>query len=471
MLDYQTTEQRNKNEQFYLETAQLDETSQPEQTVALLHCMDLIDDFLDHINISFETYCNEFIGSWIFGYVNALKRVGVRTVLFCISARFAEPSRFTHVPTGALICVLPASKSYLAYRAARRKALSLYGGSQDQSFKEICDSNNTRRSLLANLKSLAQSAGTYFATPLGLLAQELRQEGCTAILCQEYEYGRFDACVLLGRWMRVPVFATFQGGDQIHSPLEYPLRRLAFLACTGLIIAPQTEIQRVKSSYSVPNDKIARIFNPIDATDWSPVARNKARLAIGIPPDAQVVISHGRIDIHRKGLDILLAAWDRICREQPEQDLRLLLIGTGPDADELRRSIATLQLRGVMWRDEFVHDRAVIRQYLSAADVYVLASRQEGFPVAPLEAMACGLPVVAADAPGISDIFEAGETSGGLVVPREDTTALAQAIARVLNNTAWGRELGKRARHRVEQYFSPEAVGTQLRNVLLKTTV
>jgi starch synthase len=257
MLDYQLTEQRNSNKQEH----QL-QPPQAEPTVALLHCMDLIDDFLDHINWSLETFCNEFTANWMYGYTQALQRVGVRTVIFCISARVSEPSRFKHVPTGSTICVIPASKSYLAYRALRRRALSLYGGSKDQSFKDISDASPTRRSLLTGLKNLAQSVGSYQATPLGLLAQELKREGCSAILCQEYEYPRFDTSVLLGRLTGLPVFATFQGGDEIHSWLEYPFRRLAFWGCSGLIIGPQTEIGRVQSCYGVPDNKIARIFNP-----------------------------------------------------------------------------------------------------------------------------------------------------------------------------------------------------------------
>lgn len=70
-------------------------------TIALLHCYDLIDDFLDSIDISFETFCKEFVGSWMFGYINALKQVGTRIVLFCISARVGKTSRFIHEPTGA----------------------------------------------------------------------------------------------------------------------------------------------------------------------------------------------------------------------------------------------------------------------------------------------------------------------------------------------------------------------------------
>ncbi len=442
--------------------------NQAEPAIALLHCMDLIDDFLDHIDISFDTYCHEFVGSWMFGYIKSLKKVGVRTVLFCISARFTEVLRFTHVPSGATICVLPASKSYLTYRAVRRKALSFYGAGEGQAFKDIQDSNVTRRSLLTKFKNLAQSMGTYLSTPLALLAREIRREGCQAILCQEYEYARFDACVLLGQLMRLPVFATFQGGDKTHSFLEYPLRQLAFRGCTGVIISAQREMERVRDRYKAPSSKIARIFDPMDTMSWYAIERLEARAALGIPLNARVVVCHGRIDFYRKGLDILTAAWQQICCDRPNQDLRLLLVGTGPDSDKLRECIAKMQLRGVMWRDEFVNSRDVLRLYLSAADVYTLSSRQEGFPIAPLEAMACSLPVVAADAPGVSDILEGGEVSGGFVVPREDVKALTEALLSILDDEAWGRELGKRARCRIEEYFAPEVIGKQLREFLIR---
>jgi starch synthase len=105
-----------------------------------------------------------------------------------------------------------------------------------------------------------------------------------------------------------------------------------------------------------------------------------------------------------------------------------------------------------------------MKRYLCAADVYIMPSRHEGFPVAPLEAMACGLPVVAAAAPGVSDIFEEGEQSGGIVVPLDDAPALAQALSRLLDDEQLRVLLAERAHNRVLDAFSPEAVGTALRS-------
>ena len=460
MLDYQTITDLGKQPESLIEN------SGKEPTIALLHCYDLIDDFLNSIHLSFETFCQEFVGSWMFGYINALKKAGVRTVLFCISERVIEPERYRHIPTGATICVLPANQTYRTFRAIRNRALRTYNAEEGQTFKDMLD-NDTRYSLLTKLKDIVKSAGSYLSTPLGLLAHELKQENCQVILCQEYEFARFDACVLLGKWIGIPVFATFQGGNETQSFLEYPLRHLAFGFCTGAIIATQTEIERVRKDYKLPDAKIARIFNPIDITVWQRCDRTLARESIGIPSDACVVVWHGRVEIERKGLDILLDAWEQVCCDRPHQELRLLLIGTGSDASKLHQQLTSKPLPGVMWIDEFIHDRTRVQQYLSAADVYVMSSRQEGFPVAPIEAMACSLPIVATNALGIPDILEHGETSGGLVVPCNHPSALANAISRVLDNPDWAQKLGRRARLRVEQKFASEAVGQQLRDFLL----
>jgi glycosyltransferase involved in cell wall biosynthesis len=424
--------------------------------VALLNWCHLIEDFLDNLGISFEVFQNEFRGSWLFGYIDALKAAGVRTVLICVSARVADPWRFVHGPTGAHVCVLPALR---IYHTLRGLVPNPYGSSVVEAFGNV---DLLHRPLYAAAKDIA----AYLATPLKGLANELRREGCSALICQDYEHPRFDACVLLGKLIGLPVFATFQGGDTRYTSLERLARRFSLRACRGLIIATATEVQRVQSRYGVPARKIARIFNPIDATFWKRMDRHGARAELNIPQGTCVMAWHGRVLLERKGLDLLIDGWDRICKSRPDEDLRLLLIGAGKDAVEVQNLIDAKGLRGVIWVREFVNNRSDLRRYLSAADVYLLPSRHEGFPVALMEAMACSLPVVAAAAPGVPDILADGEASGGLLVARNDAGALATALGYLLDDESRRLEFGSRARHRAESNFSLDSVGGRLRSFL-----
>jgi starch synthase len=295
------------------------------------------------------------------------------------------------------------------------------------------------------------------------LARLLRRDRPAALLCQEYEDPRFDVCVALGRALRIPVYATFQGADYQLSRLERPLRPLSLRACAGLVIGAEEEAERVRRRYRFPTERIARIPNPIDPDVWRPVGRARARAELALPKSATVVAWHGQVQIRRKGLDLLLETWRLLTETRPTRDLRLVLLGTGEDAAELRRLVDASGLQGVRLLDEWVHDRRRIRAVLSASDVYAFPSRHEGLPVAPLEALACGLPVVGADAQGVRDVV--GDC--GAVVPRDDPTALADALGNLLDDDRLRRQLSRRARARVEESFALAPVGARLRAFLV----
>jgi starch synthase len=95
-----------------------------------------------------------------------------------------------------------------------------------------------------------------------------------------------------------------------------------------------------------------------------------------------------------------------------------------------------------------------------------MASRQEGFPVAPLEAMASGLPVVATDAPGLAEIVVGAAKPVGSLVPREEPGALADALSRLLLDPELSRAWGANARAHVRERFSLRAVGHRLAECL-----
>jgi glycosyltransferase involved in cell wall biosynthesis len=411
------------------------------RTIAYLPAMDRFEDFYDTLDITLEAFRDHVNGGGMFNYVEALRSAGIQTVLFFGSARLSEPLRFRHRPTGTPVCLFPSPRLHQKLQGARDRFLP---------------GSRVMRSVLS-----------YGSIPPRLLARELRRERCEAILCQEYEHARFDVCSLLGRLLRLPVFATFQGGTAGASRLERPIRPLALRWCSGLIVAAGGELARVQSQYALPSAKLAHIPNPIDIQANSPLDRGQARERLGIDPNAHVVVWHGRVQIELKGLDTLLDSWRLVCDARAGTPLLLLLVGRGNDAEQLRWLLQASRVDNVRWIDRFVVDRDELLLYLAAADVSALPSRREGFPVAALEAMACGLPVVAAEVNGITEMLAGEEAAGGVVVPPGDARALAGALGRILDDERLRRELGARARRRVEQRFSLQVVGGQLRDFMV----
>ncbi len=410
-------------------------TGNQQPAIALLPGGDRFEDFHDRIGVSLDDLREGFSGTWLFNYVEALQTAGIRPVLYFFSARVPGIVRFTHPPTGASIRVLPAPWLHRKLQGAR-------------------DRFRIRSSMFPSVLS-------YAATPWRALAAEFRRDGCEAILCQEYEDPRFDEAVMVGRVLRMPVFATYQGGSTPRSAIELPLRRAMICRASGLIIGARGEVQRVRTAYGVPAERTGLVPNGLDVAKWRPADRQAARSALGIPDDRPVVAWHGRVEIETKGLDVLLDAWKQLCAARPHTRLLLLLVGSGRDHDALQRRAACLPEGAVRWDGRWVRDRNLIRQYLSAADISVLSSRREGFPVAVIEAMACGLPVVATDVSGVTDAL--GDEPAGVVVPPEDAAALAKALGHLLDDEPLRRELGKRARQRAETEFSLQTVGSRLR--------
>jgi starch synthase len=411
--------------------------------VALFPWGDLFHDFLDRLGVTVDELAREFVGSWMFGWAAALRAAGVETLIVCPTTSVTETQRLLHEPTGAQLVLLPTSQ---LFAGLRRRALV------------------GRRASLRHPgtipRAVASHTSPYLATPVRAAGRLLRAEGCAAVVCQEYETPRFDVLVGIGSRAGIPVFGTFQGGDYQLSLLERPLRLRTLRACAGLVVGAGEEERRVLERYGLPRAKVHRIPNPVDTDVWSPVGQEPGRAVLGITAAAHVVAWHGQLQVRRKGLDVLLAAWRLLLDRGRLAEPALLLVGMGEDRPLLGE--LSRDLPGVRIVDDWVEDRRRLRELLCAADVYAFPSRHEGVPVAPLEALACGVPVVGAEASGVRDAV--GEC--GAVVRRDDPVALADALERVLLDPA-RRALGEAARERAVGSFSLDAVGDRLRATLL----
>jgi glycosyltransferase involved in cell wall biosynthesis len=192
--------------------------------------------------------------------------------------------------------------------------------------------------------------------------------------------------------------------------------------------------------------RLTVIPNGIDPAPFD-AAVPVVRAVIGIPDDAHLALSIGRLDV-QKGLPDLLEAAERVIVERP--DWHLALAGDGPNRDWLLVQLAERpRLRtNVHW----LGHREDIPSLLKSADVLVHASLWEGMPNAVLEAMAARCPVIGTAVEGTEDLIIPGRT--GWLVPPRNVTALCRALIEAADSAEHRRRYGEASRLRVEQDFS-----------------
>ena len=212
-----------------------------------------------------------------------------------------------------------------------------------------------------------------------------------------------------------------------YLPLEAGLARL------GHVVTPSQAMADFMLAHRFPSRLVHVIPHGVEAGEAREPRNHGQTLVAGVAGNLE----------HWKGVDVLLEAMKLAVRP-----LRLEIFGTGSLLEELQRQAAGLdaQFHG------FVED---LRDALSDLDVFVQPSRAENAPVAVLEAMTAGLPVVGTRVGGIPELVVDGET--GILVPPSDPQALATALDSLANEQRRA-ELGQRGRERVTRHFSAEAM-------------
>ncbi|WP_229698802.1 glycosyltransferase [Wenjunlia tyrosinilytica] len=181
-------------------------------------------------------------------------------------------------------------------------------------------------------------------------------------------------------------------------------------------------------------------------------ARAEAREALGLPREGVVVGTVGNLTA-KKDQRTLLDAFALMRRNHPEA--ALVLIGSGPLEERLRRHASSLGLDGTA---VFAGSRPDVPALLPALDVFTLSSRQEGLPVALMEAMASGLPSVVTRVGGMPEIVDQGVE--GLLVQPGDAEALSVALGRLVGGPALRARMSAAARERARRF---DAEGAQRR--------
>lgn len=235
---------------------------------------------------------------------------------------------------------------------------------------------------------------------------------------------------------------------------------LKLLKDSNAIICMTKEIQKELHAIHTSPQRIFHVANGVDGKRFRPLSdaqRREWRVARGLAPESPLVVFSGRL-VHRKGIDVLFAAWHQVAELYPSA--YLFVLGSGIDQlDSIENQVRwEIRQKGVT-NVTFVGDTQAPESYLNIADIFVFPSRKEGFPNALLEGMASGLAIVASEIGGVVDLVENGKT--GLLFPCGDAMALSSKIIELLHDPQKRKSLGSCSRQHVLKYCSLEDVSRQ----------
>ncbi len=217
---------------------------------------------------------------------------------------------------------------------------------------------------------------------------------------------------------------------------------------TAVSLSCATEIRE----YHLINKEITVVSNGVDSAFFVP-AKNK-------DTDNPYILYSGRLET-RKGLATLVESAKFVCKQYPNTNF--MLVGKGTIGDYLKKMASRLSLENNFHFVGHVSDRNKLLQYYQSSTVYVLPSYYEGLPTALLEAMSCGIPVVATNVEGSSEVINSGET--GLLVSPRDPEKLAEAILKLLDNEELRKQVGLKAREHIKNNYDWEIITDRIEEI------
>ena len=257
----------------------------------------------------------------------------------------------------------------------------------------------------------------------------------------------------------VPAVVHTFHGFPFHNFQSYPVRkgliaierRLGRMTDHFLAAGTETAAEAVRLRLAPPDRIRAFATVPLDDAlePVTPEARRHARSLLGIPQDAKIVGTVGRLDAQKSPRDMVeaIAALDR-------PDLYMVWVGGGSLYAKTKKLV---ERRGLAKRFLLLGDRNDVPLLLPGFDVFALSSLYEGLPCALVEAMTVGIPVVATAVNSMSEAIVSGRT--GLLARAADPGTLANAIAYLLDHPDEGRRMALTAREHVAQRCRPEVLG------------
>lgn len=241
-----------------------------------------------------------------------------------------------------------------------------------------------------------------------------------------------------------------QSGKWLLKPKRWVYRLLYLKAAdrvSGYIAVSEEVKKALIDEIGSIGDKVSVIFNSVDLRRYRSSSDKKAlRDHLGLDKDAQIISVIATFKA-QKGQRYLIEAAATLVKDFP--NMKILFVGDGELRGELEAKTKALNLDNNI---EFLGTRQDVPELLAASDMFVLPSLWEGLPMALVEAMASGLPIVATDVSGSKQAVVSGET--GILVPPGDVQELSNAINYLLSNPEIGEKMGAAARIRADEVFS-----------------
>jgi len=257
--------------------------------------------------------------------------------------------------------------------------------------------------------------------------------------------------MLIGKTLRIPVIVHARGSD-IHTfsrrnPWVYRLVRLT-LKKADCILAVSDRLRRtVAEEFSLPPDKIRVSMNGVDTSRFCPLNKTEQRRRLHLPLHRTIILFVGGL-VPVKGLHYLIRAVPTLLQLHGDR-LLFIIAGDGEMKGELRQMARALDIDGQI---RFVGrvPNEQISGWMNAADVFILPSLNEGMPNAILEALSCGLAVVATRVGGTADLIRDGVN--GLFIEPASSSSIVQKINLLLGDKNLYDKLRRNARRGVIQY-------------------
>ncbi len=246
---------------------------------------------------------------------------------------------------------------------------------------------------------------------------------------------------LVGKLTQTPVVRTRHLSTPVKSVLSYNL--------STQVVAVSGQVHDYLLSRGVKKEKLSIIYTGIDTEKFRPGDGIDLHESFSIPEDHTVVGIVAVLRSAKRHRDLLEAI-------APLEKVSLLIVGTGPQEENLRKKIEELGLKN---RVVMAGHREDIDRILPSLDLFVLPSNMEALGTAILEASACGIPVIGSRVGGIPECVIDGET--GYLFEKENVADLREKILALVRNPELRKRLGAAARQLVEKRFSVEAMKSE----------